>query len=132
MKKTAREINKLMAARKDWAEERKFCWVCGAKHHAGFPLETHEMERKSQAPHHRWANLYNYFRTCKKCHMDDLAAMPHAKQLAYKIIYDTHNFEIENWLKLKDPELRAPDRVNVRDILPFFKELKQQGHPKWK
>jgi hypothetical protein len=132
MKKTTREINILMAARREWANERKFCWVCGASHHAGFPLETHEMERKSQAPYHAWANLNNYFCACKKCHMDDLAAMPHARQLAYKIIYDTHNFEIEGWLKLKDPELKAPRRVELKEILTHFKELKEKGHPKWR
>ena len=64
--------------------------------------------------------------------MDDLAAMPHARQLAYKIIYDTDNFEIEGWLKLRDPELRAPRRVELREILDAFKELKKGGHPKWK
>ena len=64
--------------------------------------------------------------------MDDLAAMPHPRQLAYKIIYDTHNFEIEGWLKLRDPELRAPRRVELREILDAFKELKKEGHPKWK
>ena len=132
MKKKSSEIKKLMEERKEWAQSRKRCWVCGAKHHAGFPLETHEMERKSQAPHHAWAAKENYFCACKKCHMDDLAAMPHAKQLAYKYIHDILHYNLEAWLRIKDPDLRAPSRVTEDEVMDHVCKLTMEGNEPWK
>ncbi len=128
MKKTASEIKHLLNRRQSWADNRRQCWVCGATHHAGFPLETHEMERKSQAPHHAWAKEENYFRACKKCHMDDLAAMPHAKQLAYKYIHDILHYNLESWLRIKDPELRAPSRVTEDEVMEYVYKLVMEGN----
>lgn len=102
--------------------------MCGAGSHAGFPLETHEMERKSQAPNHAWAKEENYFRACKKCHMDDLAAMPHARQLAYKYIHDILHYDLESWLRIKDPELRAPNRVTEDEVMEYVYELVMEGN----
>jgi len=62
--------------------------------------------------------------------MDDLAAMPHAQQLAYKQLYDPMNFNREQWLRIRDPQLRAPNRVTQEDIEIYLSELKDQGHPK--
>lgn len=62
--------------------------------------------------------------------MDDLAAMPHPKQLAYKFLYDDKYFHLEDWLKLRDPELRAPKRVTIEEVLAAVKGLLKEGHPK--
>lgn len=123
MKKSNKEIKALMDERKEWASKQTKCWICGVSSYAGFPLETHEMERKSQAPHHAWANLNNYFCACKKCHMDDLAAMPHPRQLAYKYIKDINNYDLESWLRLRDPELKAPNRVMEDEVMGAVKEI---------
>ena len=131
MKKSKGDIDNLMEERREWASLWSKCWVCGATHHAGFPLETHEMERKSQAPHHAWAAKENYFCACKKCHMDDLAAMPHAKQLAYKYIHDILHYDLNAWLKVKDPELRAPNRVMEDEVMEYVFNLTIGGHQKW-
>lgn len=108
--------------RRNWSMEHHACWICRKKSYRGFPLETHEIERKSQAPS-RWASLANYFRTCKKCHMDDLAAMPHARQLAYKQEHDKENYNLDQWLRLRDPELKAPDRVTQGEVDEWTRKL---------
>jgi len=132
MKKKSSEVKRLMEDRKEWANCWEKCWVCGATHHAGFPLETHEMERKSQAPHHAWATKENYFVACKKCHMDDLAAMPHANQLAYKYIHDILHYNLESWLRIKDPELRAPNRVTEDEVMEYVSKLTMEGNKPWR
>ena len=108
--------------RRNWATEHPACWMCGKESYRGFPLETHEIERKSQAPS-RWASPVNYFRTCKKCHMDDLAAMPHARQLAYKQRHDKENYNLDKWLRLRDPELKAPDRITQGEVDEWTRKL---------
>lgn len=123
VKKTSKEVKALMVERKAWAESKIKCWICGVSTYAGFPLETHEMERKSHAPNHSWAAKENYFCACKRCHMDDLAAMPHAKQLAYKYIRDVENYDLEAWLRVKDPSLRAPNRVTEDEVMDAVKEI---------
>lgn len=130
MKRDKSEVKRLLAQRTEWAKSRRKCWVCGAKSHAGFPLETHEIERRSHAPNHHWAHTCNYFRACKKCHMDDLAAMPHAEQLAYKKLYDPLYYDRETWLSLRDPDMRAPKRVTGDEVRTYYFDLKQKGHPK--
>jgi hypothetical protein len=62
--------------------------------------------------------------------MDDLAAMPHAQQLAFKHIYDPVNFNREQWLRIRDPSLRAPNRVTQEEIETYISQLKAAGHPK--
>lgn len=116
------EVAQRMTERRSWSMGYVACWVCGRTPQV-FPLETHEIERKSQAPWHRWADTCNYFRTCHSCHSDQLAAMPHARQLAYKYIHDPDNFNLDRWLRLKDPELRAPDRVTEEEVLLHVGEL---------
>jgi len=77
-------------------------------------------------------SMTNYFRACKLCHMEDLANMDHAKQLAYKFLYDKLHYNLEQWLKIRDPELRAPKRVTQEEVDEYIVDLKAQGHPKWK
>ena len=63
--------------------------------------------------------------------MDDLAAMPHAKQLAYKYIHDILHYDLNAWLKVKDPELRAPNRVMEDEVMEYVFNLTIGGHQKW-
>jgi len=42
--------------------------------------------------------------------------MSHAEQLAYKLRCDPDHFDLDAWLRLRDPELRAPQRVRMEDI----------------
>jgi len=62
--------------------------------------------------------------------MDDLANMPHAEQLAYKQLYDPMNFNREQWLRIRDPELQAPNRVTQDEIEIYVSQLQTLGHPK--
>ena len=65
-----------MAERGNWSLDFARCWVCGNEGRGIMALQIHEMERRSQAPSHHWADPCNYFKTCDTCHMDLLAAMP--------------------------------------------------------
>jgi hypothetical protein len=89
----------------EWSEER-----CGFKW-----LETHEIERRSHAAG-RWADPCNYLLLCNYCHSDTIPAMSHAEQLAVKWKKDKKHFNLEDWLRLRDPEMRAPTRVTLEDI----------------
>jgi len=122
MKRYDKHTSEWRDERRNWAVDFDRCWICGATEYQGFPLETHEMERRSQAPT-RCMNVCNYFRTCKKCHMDDLAAMPHAKQLAYKQMKDPDNYNLMDWLRLKDLDLRAPNRVTQEEVDEWIQTL---------
>lgn len=107
--------------REDWrASKNERCMVCGWPENGGEWgqwkwLETHEMERRSRAPG-RWAHPCNYLLVCNICHNGPLAAMPHKTQLAYKLGEDPKDFDLEAWLRIRDPDLRAPRRVTMEEI----------------
>ena len=122
MKRYDKHTSEWRDERRNWAVDFDRCWICGATEYQGFPLETHEMERRSQAPT-RCMHVCNYFRTCKKCHMDDLAAKPHAKQLAYKQIKAPGNYNLMDWLRLKDLDLRAPNQVTQEEVDEWIQTL---------
>jgi hypothetical protein len=42
--------------------------------------------------------------------------MSHAEQLACKLKADRDHFDLDSWLRLRDPELYAPHRVRMEDI----------------
>jgi len=92
-----------------WSEER-----CGFRW-----LETHEIERRSHAAG-RWAHPCNYLLVCNACHAETIPTMSHAMQLAVKWVNDPDNFDLDAWLRLRDPELRAPDRVTMEDVEACF------------
>lgn len=97
----------------------EFCWWCGKKfdsfRHAP---QVHHIERR------RWCggrenDRCNLFLVGKQCHDTDLAASDyrlHAATLARKLVYDPDHFNLEDWLRLRDPELTAPERVTWSDI----------------
>ena len=46
--------------------------------------------------------------------------MSHAEQLAVKWVNDPDNFDLDAWLRLRDPDLRAPTRVTMEDVEACF------------
>ena len=121
-----------MDERRAWASVFAKCWMCGVKDIFGLPLETHEIERRSHGPRLRWAHRCNYFRACRKCHEGPLATMEHAKQLAYKKLSDPRHYDLSLWLKIRDPELRAPRRVLEEEVDAHIKSLTEGGYTPWK
>ena len=78
-------------------------------------LETHEIERRSHAAS-RWAHRCNYLLVCNLCHIDRVPLLDHAEQLAIKWKKDSDHFDLDAWLRIRDPDLRAPTRVTMEDI----------------
>ena len=97
------------------------CMVCEwVMNQCGFRwLETHEIERRSHAAS-RWADPCNYLLVCNQCHSERITLMSHAEQLAIKWTQDNKNFNLEDWLRLRGPELRAPNRVTLENIAEFI------------
>jgi hypothetical protein len=96
---------------------------CGKKR---YWLETHEIERRSQATHGRWEHVCNYLLLCRQCHAGEFSAMPHARQLAYKLHWDPQCYNLQEWLRLKDPELNAPKRVTTFEVLVEWHTLMEK------
>jgi hypothetical protein len=92
--------NSIKVDRREWkAEQKEQCCYCLAK----IPydrLEIHEIERKSQAPN-RWGLECNYLLLCRTCHAGPFATMPHAKQLAVKLIQNPNDFDLKEWLTIR-------------------------------
>lgn len=112
--------------RKAWTEWAKSvmsnrCMGCALR---PLWLETHEIERRSQAPG-RWAHACNYLLLCQNCHMGLFDCMGHAKQLSHKLYWDRLHYDLVAWLKLRDPELEAPLRVTQQEVeshLPLLQD----------
>ncbi len=104
--------------RAEWvARQLRRCMYCGIPESmAAGGLQVHEIERRSQAPNN-WAHESNYLLLCQVCHDGPFANYPHAWQLACKLIRDPECFDLDNWLRLRDRELRAPERVTLADIV---------------
>ncbi len=105
-----------MARRKKWANllysrDGCRCWSCGRTPWGR--LEIHEIERRSQAPR-TWAHDCNYMLVCNACHMNDMATMPHAEQLARKMIIDPKHYDLKTWLTLRSGG--GPDRVTQEEV----------------
>lgn len=86
--------------------------------------EVHEIERRSHAPM-RWACRSNYLFVCQHCHSTKLDTMPHAEQLAYKAMMDPECYDLEKWLRIRDPGLRAPERVTQEEVDRFLVVLRE-------
>ena len=117
-----------LARRTEWALAHwKTCMGCGRRQWAGamFPLECHEIERRSHSPH-RWAALCNLLMLCRTCHIGPFDTMPHAQQLAHKLHFDPDNFDLEAWLRVRDPELRAPNRVTYGEVAEHLEDVKER------
>ena len=104
------------------------CWICGFNQATSQEcrwLEVHHIDRKSHSTV-RADHPANYFLACNVDHAEALANMPHAKQLAYKLKHDPDYFDLEEWLSLRDHELKAPDRVTYREIEDCLDSLENE------
>jgi len=97
------------------------CMYCGTLECNAWPgLDVHEIERKSHAPK-SWGNTANYLKICRSCHDGPFATMDHSRQLAIKLIKDFEHFDLLEWLRIRDPQLQAPDRVTMDEILAHLR-----------
>jgi hypothetical protein len=104
------------AVSREWAAEQEpVCMVCGERFAQWPPASVHHIERRAHAPG-RYAHRCNLLAACDACHDGALATMGHAKQLAYKLAHDPANYDLAAWLRLRDPELRAPNRVTQDEV----------------
>lgn len=116
-------LKSVMQDRESWRlEQRQVCMSCGDSSRWP-PLAVHEIERRSHAIK-CWAHRCNYVLLCTSCHAGEFACMPHAKQLAYKLIADPLHFDLPSWLMLRDPELRAPNRVMMSEVEEWARRLR--------
>jgi hypothetical protein len=83
-------------------------------------LDIHEIERRSHAPR-SWGVRCNYLRLCRECHQGMFASLDHAHQLAVKLVADPDHFDLDAWLRIRDPELTAPNRVTLSDIAQYLR-----------
>ena len=51
--------------------------------------------------------------------------MPVVKQLALKLASDPRRFRLTRWLRIGDKELKAPERVTMRDVLQFIDDARE-------
>ncbi len=120
----ARKATKARAAWRQLIESqyagRLRCMGCGQLDcQRGLPLAQHEIERRSQAPL-RWAADCNYLLLGERCHAGPFDTMPHARQLAHKLVCDPDHYDLEAWLRLRDPELMAPNRVTQAEVAEWI------------
>jgi hypothetical protein len=120
--KAAKYYQSVKEERFVWARSKKqLCMACGAL--SGYMgLEIHEIERRAHAPDN-WAHWSNYLLLCGPCHSGPFASMPHSRQLAYKFLADGDDFHLMHWLRLKDPLLRAPNRVTMDEVLAWVEVI---------
>ena len=110
-------------ARREWAQGRPpLCMVCqGKPDWRG--LAVHEIERRSHS--RRSFTTANYLLVCSPCHEGPVATMPHAMQLAYKLLRDPAHYDLPAWLALADPAGRAPLRVTADDVEKILKIIRE-------
>lgn len=98
---------------------------CGALP-SWLPLSVHEIERRSHASH-SWGDQCNFLLLCHACHSTVFATAPHAMQLAVKWIADRENYDLEQWLRIRDKDLKAPNRVRQEEVDEWVVELQRAG-----
>jgi hypothetical protein len=113
--KAAKYYQSIKEDRAEWARSRlPFCMSCGCK--GGFTgLQIHEITRRAQAST-RWACRSSYLLLCQSCHESDFASMAHTDQLAIKKVKDPEYYDLQKWLRISDPELKAPRRVTEEEV----------------
>jgi hypothetical protein len=102
------------------------CMLCGDTR-GWLDLQVHEIERGRWRYRERWYDASNLLLLCPACHDGPVASMSHANQLAYKLMRDPGHYDLERWLRIKDPELRAPNRVTQSEVDAAVKDILAQG-----
>lgn len=102
--------------REAWKSSQKNrCMYCHFIPRSMNKLQIHEIERRSHCKG-RWAARCNMLVLCETCHSTVFATMSHAEQLSIKIREDPDNYDLQEWLRLKDVRLAAPFRVTEDDV----------------
>lgn len=100
-----RKVNKDRMAWRD--EMPDLCMYCRHREGAyatdgGYRwFEVHEILSRAQAPNN-WGFRANYLKLCQFCH-PKVAALPHAEQLAIKKLRDRKHYNLDVWLKRRNP-----------------------------
>ena len=76
---------------------RKFGWLQDSYR---WP-EIHEILSRAQAPNN-WAFRANYLVLCNPCHAS-IGELSHAQQLAIKLRRDPGNYDLQEWLRRRNP-----------------------------
>ena len=111
MSKAAAYYRSIKEDRDLWRIEKpQKCMCCGNTSR----LEIHEIERRSHASNNWW-HRSTALLLCQTCHAGPFAAMPHARQLAYKRLRDFMCFDLSAWLSLANRPLSyvTPDEVEA-------------------
>ena len=109
----------------DWSECFYRCFICGKReppNPSDFSrLQVQHIERRAHADKSRRNRIVNLAKACMSCHAGPLATMAHARQLAFKWRSDIAGYGslaefVRDFLMIKDPALRAPNRVTVEEV----------------
>lgn len=116
--------NSVRADREEWrAEMPQKCMKCGARlwqrdvlGRSVLPLwlEIHEILSRAQAPK-SWGFRANYLLLCNPCHQFDIPSMSHAAQLAIKKRADPKHYDLDEWLRVRNPN--AMDYVTEAEVI---------------
>lgn len=108
--------------RQAWSERFDSCWLCGGKAN-WLALQTHEIYSRAQA-RNSWAFPANYFRVCQLCHQQTIPTLSMEAQLAYKLLRDAENFDIQPFREVAEKFTGRPTRlVDEGEILEAVRQL---------
>lgn len=92
------------------------CMFCGGDG-GWIGLQVHHIQRRSGAQKSPRIHAgFNLLLLCESCHAGPFATMPHAKQLRLKMEVDFEHYNLREWLRIADPELRAPNRITQEEV----------------
>lgn len=120
---------KVAPDRNAWAaEQEQVCWVCGRPPlpHMGYDgLDIHEIQSRATAPKN-WGWRCNYLLTHRRCHDELHSSIRHPKALALKWLYDRPNFSLSQWIRIRYPDNRAPERVTAAEVAAEVLEITEE------
>ena len=103
MTKSQRYYQSIRADRNEWCDSMPpKCMRCGRPWHKFRWPEIHEILTRAQAPG-AWGFRANYLALCNPCHAL-VQNMPHAEQLAIKKRADPKNYDLDDWLRRRNPK----------------------------
>jgi hypothetical protein len=111
-----------MTVRDDFAAEFARCYLCGTLAIHVWPpaLETHEISRGTASRSKSVDDRCALVRTCRPCHRERLDAMPIARQLALKKLFDPRAYDRQRVNLLRN---REPDAVTEGEVMVEVIEL---------
>lgn len=102
MTKSQTYYRSVNADRNEWRDEMpQRCMACNKPFGWWRRPEIHEILSRAQAPN-AWGFRANYLALCQPCH-GVIQNWPHAKQLALKERMDCFNYDLEEWLRRRNP-----------------------------